>query len=187
MLAPAVSHPVRTARAAIGTLQAPPRGADGAWQRPTGHRQLPLHGHCTAVRAAAQQLVLQAASRVVLVTGTAAQRASFLHIAKSSIQCFWQMQPDGTRKVLPPWCGICNTTKHAARRLRSTNCYDFHATARPNMMLREEKLCIQMRVETVTLLMRAIILSDGAQRHLAPERISSASSLKRSVQPTACC
>jgi len=47
-------------------------------------------------------------SRVVLVADTAAQQAVFMHIATSSIQCCWQLQPDGTRKVLPLWCGSCN-------------------------------------------------------------------------------
>jgi len=48
-------------------------------------------------------------SRVVLAAGSAAQQAAFIHIATSSIQCCWQLQPDGTRKVLPLWCGPCNS------------------------------------------------------------------------------
>jgi len=47
-------------------------------------------------------------SRVVPAAGTATQQAVFTHIATSSIQCCWQMQPDGTRKVLPLWCSSCN-------------------------------------------------------------------------------
>jgi len=46
-------------------------------------------------------------SRVVLAEGSPAQQAAFMHIATSSIQCCWQLQLDGTRKVQPLWCGPC--------------------------------------------------------------------------------
>ena len=49
-------------------------------------------------------------SRVVLAAGTAAQQAVFMHIATSSMQCCWQLQPDGTCKVLPLRCSSCNAT-----------------------------------------------------------------------------
>jgi ribonuclease HI len=49
-------------------------------------------------------------SREVLAKGSPSQQAAFMHIATNSIQCCWQLQPDGiTRKVQPLWCGPCNT------------------------------------------------------------------------------
>jgi len=48
-------------------------------------------------------------SRVVLATGTAVQQATLIHIATSSIQCCWQLQLDGTRKVLPLQCHACGS------------------------------------------------------------------------------
>ena len=47
-------------------------------------------------------------SRVVLAAGSPTQQAAFMHIATSSIQCCWQLQPDGTRQVQPLWCTPCH-------------------------------------------------------------------------------
>ena len=47
-------------------------------------------------------------SRAVLAKGSPTQQAAFMHIATSSIQCCWQLQPDDTRKVQPLWCTPCN-------------------------------------------------------------------------------
>jgi ribonuclease HI len=48
-------------------------------------------------------------SRAVLAAGSAALQGTLIHIATrlSSIQCCWQLQPDGTRKVLPLQCDAC--------------------------------------------------------------------------------
>ena len=55
--------------------------------------------------------------RDVLAKGTPAQQAAFMHIATSSIQCCWQLQPDGTRKVQPlryaPWRSHLRICPHA--------------------------------------------------------------------------
>jgi hypothetical protein len=50
-----------------------------------------------------------ATSKVVLKCASAEQQATLVHIATNSIQCCWQLQPDGaTRKLQPLWCATCN-------------------------------------------------------------------------------
>jgi hypothetical protein len=50
-----------------------------------------------------------ATSKVVLRCASAEQQATLVHIATNSIQCCWQLQPDGaTRRLQPLWCATCN-------------------------------------------------------------------------------
>jgi hypothetical protein len=48
-------------------------------------------------------------NRVVLAHGSPSQQATFMHIATNSIQCCWQLTPDGlSRNLRPLWCTTCD-------------------------------------------------------------------------------
>jgi len=61
-------------------------------------------------------------SRIVLAHGSPIQQAAFMHIATNSIQCCWQLSPDGsTRNLRPLWCATCDV---ALTLIHLTQCAD---------------------------------------------------------------